>query len=521
MRTLAIHTNNPLKFDELADMAKLYGLGVRQMTSCSDNHIPEGCDAAIREQTTLNHLPDGRVENVSVVTVYMPEQDPQTWFGRVKGALLAETPAVAGAYNWDTRFVPCGSHLTLHDLKLKGLKVSARQVAMGAWLSHWLHYSESTTWKHMQATESLTTWLSQQDILNQPSTAPTRAIIERVARAGAWFKRSENRRTKHYWWPGMNAGIPMTPKKDYVHELTFLVHDLVHWAMPDVLPSGPSLMDYRLYMTTRMMSEAITLVSADMIFIEQALAAGLQYDTAKRKIHPLYNPQFDQKTWCHAMAHYAILGDDSHLRVIAKSEEALEQFKAKFGIFFEEDQRWTAHNAVALGQQINPQWRGLYEQFAAQLDLGLTSTSDYHSAWSEDDKQLVDNVFEQLWRRHWSNPRASIGADAATKSMQRWWLGQLALTFKMDDLPLSGLVRHHISTACLSNSSHDVLASLVPVWNNYIDALEALNRLSANDAQVFKAYYPVTTPMYVSYDHDPSSYMDVAGRWSLVRNLPA
>lgn len=520
MRTIAICTDNPIKFQEMADMARLYGLGVRHLPA-ADAEPHDGIDAMVREQTQLDTLPDGRVEHTSRVTVQLPNEPVQTWVARVTGTLLDHAPHDDSAYNWDTRFVPSGSALSLHALKQKGLKVSARQAAMGAWLSRWLHYGESVAWRHMAPTESLTEWLAQQPILNQPQTAPTRAIIERVASNGAWFKRSENRRAKHYWWPGLNAGLPMTPKKDYVHELTFLVHDLIHWAMPDVLPSGDSLKDYRLYMVTRMMSEAITLVSADMLFIDQALAAGLEYDTTKRKIHPLYNSAHDHKTWCRAMSHYAIRGDDTLLRAIAKSPQALDDFKGKFGVFFEEDQRWTSHNAVQLGRQLDPTWRTLYELFSQHLDLGLTSTVDYYGAWSEDDTTLVDNVFEQLWLFHWEPPASRQDLSMAeTKRMQRWWLGQIALTYKMDDLPLSGLIRQTVVRACLDDAPADYLQELVPVWNNYVDALQAMARLSPNDAQVFKAYYPVTTPLYVSYDLDPGSYVGIERRWAIAREMP-
>lgn len=221
------------------------------------------------------------------------------------------------------------------------------------------------------------------------------------------------------------------------------------------------------------------------------------------------------------MAHYAIRGDDTRLAAIASSATALDAFKSKFGIFFEEDQRWTSHNAAELGRQIDPAWRDLYKTFAHRLDLGLTTTADYHSAWSENDEALVDNVFEMLWTRHWANPAASRGADASTKALQRWWLGQLALTYKMDDLPLSGLIRQTVVAACLGNTNASTLQALVPAWNNYIDVLHAMSRLSTNDAQVFKPYYPVTTPLYVSYDQNPESYVGIEDRWKIARNPPA
>ena len=131
------------------------------------------------------------------------------------------------------------------------------------------------------------------------------------------------------------------------------------------------------------------------------------------------------------------------------------------------------------------------------------------------------NVFEQLWALHWGQPAQDhVPSMADTKKMQRWWLGQMALTYKMDDFPLSGLIRQTVVRACLGGAPADYLQALVPAWNNYVDALQAMARLSPNDAQVFKAYYPVTTPLYVSYDLDPGSYVGIQKRWLVAREMP-
>jgi len=38
------------------------------------------------------------------------------------------------------------------------------------------------------------------------------------------FRSASNRREKNYWFPGLNAGIPLVPKRDPVHEATFMAH---------------------------------------------------------------------------------------------------------------------------------------------------------------------------------------------------------------------------------------------------------------------------------------------------------
>lgn len=526
MKIIGVATDNPIKYEEIAEMARLYGCAPVQLPGSDwarEWPEAEGLSVMVMEQTELAYLPDGGVEHRSELIARYPDGKSQTWRERLKGRLLDSNAAPGpGVYNWDERFIPAGSSLSLHQLKERGQKVSARQLAVGAWLKSWLDYQEPTRWSWMTPRDRVDAWLKDQPILLEEATAPTRAIVERVHRGGAWFKASWNRRAKHYWWPGLNAGIPMTPKRDYVHELTFLVHDVIHWAMPDALPAGGGERDYRLYLVTRMMSEAITLVMADMVFIHQALQGGLDYDAGKRKIYPLYDPAVSERSWCLAMAHYAIRGDDSRLAKIAKSEGALSEFKAKYAPFFEEDLRWTAHNARHLMGSMDSRWRELYERFAAEADLGLSTTADYSQGWSEDDEALVDGVFGRLWARHWESPEAlypDARADAETRRLQRWWLGQLSLTYAMDDLPLSGCVRQAIVSACLEAPSAQRLSELTPLWESYVDALIGLCRVSGNDAALCKGCYPAVPPLYVSYDQDKESYRGVEETWGLVREL--
>lgn len=534
MKKVVVMTQSAFKFQEISEMLALYGCQARREDWEGEGDPIErarerapDADAVAWEQTSLREMEGGRVEHESRLAVFYPQSgETKQWVERVRGSLAPtnESPQdPPDAYGWDARFTPAGSALTLHELKQRGLKVSARQLAVGAWCESWLHYQTPVSWRHMEPAEGVEAWLSDQPILQTEQTAATRELIQSVARGGAWFKASGNRRVKHYWWPGLNAGIPMTPKKDYVHELTFLTHDLIHWAMPDVIPSSGSERDYRLYVVTRMMSEAITLVMADMVFIDQALKAGLVYDTLKRAIHPLYDARVSAKAWCKAMSHYAIRGDARELGAIAKSPEALVAFKAKYSRFFEADLRWTAHNARHLQKSVDPRWIALHERFKSQCDLGLSSTEDYHQAWSEDDKLLVDQVFERLWSLRWVKPSELYqgGVGASGRRLQRWWLGQLALTYKMEDVPLSGCVRQSLVRACLESPTEEGLREPLALWESYVDALGGLARVSSNDTSIFKAYYPIVPPLYLSYDLEPGAYRGVAAMWSAARSQSA
>jgi hypothetical protein len=100
------------------------------------------------------------------------------------------------------------------------------------------------------------------------------------------------------WAPGLNGAIPLTPKKDPVHGITFMIHDLMHQAIPDLIFTGvPKAEDQALwrnvYSVWRMMSEAFAfaLALADMIFVDSRVQSKLDYDRRTWVgAHPLFDP---------------------------------------------------------------------------------------------------------------------------------------------------------------------------------------------------------------------------------------
>ena len=109
-----------------------------------------------------------------------------------------------------------------------------------------------------------------------------------------------------------------------------------------------------------MLSEAITLVFADMLFVEALRRGGVEYDWTKRKIWPLFRDcgldpfkHSDSqhllsvfRTLLEANVPYCLLGDDTKYRELLSKHlgnpvevvaPALEDFKQKYMPFFVED----------------------------------------------------------------------------------------------------------------------------------------------------------------------------------------
>ena len=113
-------------------------------------------------------------------------------------------------------------------------------------------------------------------------------VFVAVANNGAFFRAARTRREVNYWLPGLNAGIPFVAKRDPIHEITFTAHDFGHFLIPDLVYTGNnSTNGRRAYILYRMLSEAVTMVFADMLFVETLRLSGHEYDYSKRHIHPL------------------------------------------------------------------------------------------------------------------------------------------------------------------------------------------------------------------------------------------
>ena len=157
--------------------------------------------------------------------------------------------------------------------------------------------------------------------------------------------------------------------------MTFQAHDLTHFLLPDLIFTGTNgSLSRRLYIIYRMLSEAITLVFADMLFVEALRREGLEYDWEKRKIWPVFRdcgldpfePSEPQqllsvfRTLLEANIAYCLMGEDVKYRELmskhlgtplAEVPPALQSFKDKYMPFFVEDFRWTSQNYACMAEK--------------------------------------------------------------------------------------------------------------------------------------------------------------------------
>ncbi|CAK9022325.1 unnamed protein product [Durusdinium trenchii] len=401
-------------------------------------------EAKFHQQATALHTTPGA--GASPKTLALPAVDVRlalvtsTYSSAVEGYVDHLRRTSAGAFGWDDVVVLTSTGKTYHDMLQLHLKFSPRDFNVNRWLIDHVHYKTrkatnfindmskafSSTISFSES-ESVASFVSQNDYFNNEVAKRcglTRAFVA-VANNGAFFRSAQSRRELNYWLPGLNAGIcltlgcpvkqqgiPFVAKKDAIHEITFTAHDFGHFLIPDLVFTGnTSTNARRTYIIYRMMSEATTMVFADMLFVETLRLSGYSYDWSKRKIHPLlvetgvkpfeglshFFTEFQKLL--EANVEYCLMGStQKYLDLIQRnrgqleagqSQAVLEEFKAKYMPFFVEDYRWTSanfQNMAARADEYRRWWQLAAPVVkAGRLDrmehgIGLESVDDHMEA---------------------------------------------------------------------------------------------------------------------------------------------
>jgi hypothetical protein len=206
---------------------------------------------------------------------------------------------------------------------------------------------------------------------------------------GLFLKVGNHANQRAYWNSTLNGGLPAFKKADPVHEGTFMLHDLFHF-----IPTDPLLGEIQPgeehkagYIAHRLLSEASTLVLADMVAVADARLKEQGYDVSKRKIFPVYesivNANGGKKPGADkllaANAYFCFTGDTQGFEAMGASRETLIEYRAKYEAIFRDDFLWNLQNYEAMTAELedNPLMQEYYNWIATNTAL---PTLDAHTA---------------------------------------------------------------------------------------------------------------------------------------------
>ncbi len=288
--------------------------------------------------------------------------------------------AEAGVFGWDDIFT-VAQH-TNDELRRYGVKISPRNHNIATWIEDVINPMRPEQYRGQLSFATVpmdmkrgvdfdvdpAVLVQSNPFFQQSSFA--RRVTTKVLNGGVFFRSATNRRVKHYWCPGLNAGIPLTPKDDAFHEATYLFHDFCHFLMPDLVFTGEhDAHRRRVYITWRMMSEAVSMTLADMVFVDevrrhqqrqqqqqqqqQSTTTMADYPFHKRRIYPLF------EEYCAAHPVDTALEQEDRLFEVVLANvtfcltghaeafadlPSYADFKQKYESFFVGDLRWTHQN---------------------------------------------------------------------------------------------------------------------------------------------------------------------------------
>jgi inosine/xanthosine triphosphate pyrophosphatase family protein len=478
------------------------------------------------------------------------------YFHKVKGYIDASRKDQYNetVFGWDHLFVNTltgRSHLdTIHS---QWGKNSARQLVLSDFVTQHLFYSHPQSLTHHQdlkpkrAVEftmdmAVGRFMGSNKHLSNPKLSlwGLDEIITRILNEGVFFRAATSRPVKNYFSPPF-GGIPLTPKKTDVEETVFMMHDLNHHNIPDLIFDGDGSEEMRnVYVVWRMMSEAVTLVIADMLYADTLVRSNPENaEKVDSRIYPLFKAlDIEEPTkenreaiirrilW--ANVQYAILGEDFAWKELLKpnQEDKLDAYKKHFEKFFIGDHVWTKANFTNMASM-----QGFYKDWIAavgkdQFDrAGLLLLSDIVSKLKSRRaadlvslKNLVMHVFEEIMdTRIFPKESRQVKIDEderLSRAFHRYMIGQMSFYFRYQDL--EGFPNRIQAMALkLKNEKFDE-AERTAIYRQYMDDVRyvwGVGLITSASADNYVQIHPIFPPVYINYSRqDSKSIVEVLDR---------
>ena len=364
-------------------------------------------------------------------------------------------------------------------------------------------------------------------------------ILDTLLFEGIYFMSPHNKRVKINWCPGL-TGIPYTKKqKDAMHELTYLFHDICHHTIrTDVLFSGShSKLKYKIYIISRMLSEAVSLVLADMIFVSYLLKEQDYKTLNDRKIFPMYehssinvnNINLNElvnkiKQIIIANSKYAIVGNDSYLKDLFGDNIQFSEYKEKYSQFYIKDIQWTHHNYLEMlsKSQSYVKWVKNIQKINTKYSLGLITSDEIicklNLSNEMTDDELLDKLLSETFikieqvlldQKIKTNTKYTFPIrDYTEKAFMRYACNQLFAIH--DDELVDKLYSENVSDILINEllnllTNDDIVFAekekeFNDKMNEYFYSLKEIKKITLDDYLTYKELYSPICPKYVNYD---------------------
>lgn len=351
-------------------------------------------------------------------------------------------------------------------------------------------------------------------------------VLAHQLNRGLFFKAATSRVLKNYFSPPF-AGIPFTAKKSGPEETVYMVHDICHHNVPDLIYDGNNSPAHKhVYAAWRMMSEAMTMIMADMLYADSLIKTGVDIKQVDTRIYPLFQalnlPEVKEEnkfeiivSLLKANTAYAIMGDDSLWKAMLKpgQEEKLEAFKNHFSKFFIGDHTWTHANYENMAKMsghyktwITMVGREQFERAGVTLLTEMVGRVGKRGCnlnnFSDVVQHTFDEIIETCIKPVFTKPEQRISDEKRiSNAFYRYMIGQTSFYAKYKDL--DGMQeRGAVLIKRLAETKHFNSSRRQELRDQYKkDVYYAWGKQVITTAMVTNIcqLHPIFPPVYISY----------------------
>lgn len=426
-------------------------------------------------------------------------------------------------YNWDEIFISENNFKSYQEMKNIDNKFSARNKVLSSFVEKYATFKDKVDLQFNKFNQENVVEFNDKifDLIDSnkylklyKKNKYLKGLMNTVIENGIFTRSSLNKKQRNYWYPSLNAGLPLVSKKDEIHEITFMFHDLMHHMLPDSVLTGNNSSNHKdTYVIHRMLSEAFTLVLADMIFVNELSSIYKEYDWEKRRIYPLFKSlnvnhsnlsKEEIKSIVKANVDFALLGNKESFKKLGANEHILTNFTEKYEKFFIEDYRWTLENYNNM-QKKNKKIKRWYEFNKDIIDNN--KTLDSIEKTTENTNNYEDKVwflFEELWNKVSIAMDNSIDSNkefSKSNAFKNYMLGQTFIFFNYNDENhyILNLIKEQLKKDLLIKEDINKIRSL---YKKYLQYLVNIDLLSYNDSLIYNEIYPLFDAFFVNYEKE-------------------
>lgn len=326
------------------------------------------------------------------------------------------------------------------------------------------------------------------------------SLITQAVDNGLFMRNTNNKKSFNYWQPLSNAGLPAVPRGDFIHELAFFVHDILHNLIPDLQISDYTSLHKKVYVIYRLIGEGICLVLADMYCMYELKKQGLNYDFEKKNIYQGFYPMREKefKANIKGNAIFAATGSLSFFDKDVREDSGFMKYADWFSPVYISDLNWSLHNA-------NCQLNFSQATFAWQNDIKLympkvigTSNNvilpttsqiikELNLTYDMSEVEIADNIFE--WIYHEFFMVESYTDKPANKAKERFYAFQskIAYDYKLD---ISAYL------TCLADKNYTAFETL---YNEDLNYLFSKRIITEDKFEIYREVYPHFDSCFISY----------------------